>query len=125
MVFNKLSGQVSQILVGEKTPKKRGILPGIAGGAGVDVTLKAIDNLVGSPLQRFAGFNVPFLGNVGIIDAMNFLIFSGGGRNIKGGVIAVGGAKLVTGALPQFTSILSPNVSAGSPVASGILGAPQ
>ena len=75
MVLHGVTSKASMLLIGEKTPKKRGILPTVASGVGVDQTARAIDRLVGSPLQRFAGFNVPFLGNVGIIDALNFLIF--------------------------------------------------
>lgn len=124
-----ISSKASQLLVGEKAPKKRGILPTVASGVGVDITLRAIDKLVGSPMQRFAGFNVPFLGNVGIIDAMNFLIFSAGGRNIKGGVIAVAGAKLIVGGLPSIGaltgSIGSVTSGTASSVAQGTSGAPQ
>jgi len=115
------------LLIGERTPKKRGILPTAVSGIGVDVAMRTIDNLVGAPLQKFAGINLPFVGNVGVIDAMNFLIFSAGGRNIKGGVIAVAGAKVVTGTLPSLGSIQLPgSVTSGttSPVAGGIQGAP-
>ncbi len=127
MVLNGVTSKASLLFLGEKTPKKRGILPTVASGVGVDVTMRAIDRIVGSPLQKFAGFNVPFLGNVGVIDALNFLIFSAGGRNVKGGVIAVAGAKFVGGALPALGSIQLPgSVSAGTTasVASGVAGAP-
>lgn len=128
MVLNGVSTKASMVLLGERTAKKRGIIPTIASGAGVDVTMKAIDNLVGSPLQRFAGFNVPFIGPVGIIDAINFLIFSAGGRNMKGGITAVVGAKVVTGALPSIGNLIpgGQNLAAASPVGSGASsGAPQ
>lgn len=130
MVLKGVTSKASMILLGEKTPKKRGIIPTATGGVGVDVMLKTFDNFVGSPLQRFASFNLPFIGPVGPIDAINFLIFSAGGRNIKGGIIAVAAAKLITGgaSLGNITGFFggtsSPNVSQGSPVASGVAGAP-
>ena len=125
-ILSGVSSKASMVLLGERTAKKRGIIPTIASGAGVDVTLRAIDNLVGGNLQRFAGFNVPFVGNVGVIDAITFLIFSAGGRNIKGGVTAVVGAKVITGSLPSVASIIpGNNLSVSAPVANGALGAPQ
>ena len=72
MVLNGVTSKASLLFLGEKTPKKRGILPTVASGVGVDVTMRAIDRIVGSPLQKFAGFNIPFLGNVGVIDGLNF-----------------------------------------------------
>lgn len=128
MVLNGISSKASMVLLGERTAKKRGIIPTVASGVGVDMTLRAIDNLVGSPLQKVAGFNIPFLGNVGVIDALNFLIFSGGGKNMKGGITAVAGAKVVGGTLPAIGSISLPgSVNAGqnSAVAQGAQGAPQ
>lgn len=127
MVLNGVSSKASMVLLGERTAKKKGIIPTATGGVGVDMTLRAIDNLVGAPLQRFAGFNLPFVGNVGVIDALNFLIFSAGGKNLKGGITAVAGAKVVQGTLPALGSISLPgSVSAGtgSPVAAGQPGAP-
>ncbi len=115
------------IFLGDRQAKKKGIIPTVASGVGVDATMRALDRLAGSPLQRFAGFNVPFIGNVGIIDAVNFLIFSGGGKNMKGGLVAVAGAKFVGGTLPALGSVQLPgSVSAGSTAstASGIAGAP-
>lgn len=115
------------VLLGERTAKKRGIIPTVASGVGVDMTMRALDRLVGSPLQKFAGFAVPFIGNVGIIDAVNFLIFSGGGRNLKGGLVAVAGAKFVGGTLPAVSSLLPsavPGTSSTASVASGVAGAP-
>jgi len=115
------------VLLGDRQAKKKGIIPTVASGVGVDMTIRALDRLVGSPLQRFAGFNVPFIGNVGIIDALNFLIFSAGGKNMKGGIVAVAGAKFVGGTLPALGGIQLPgSVSAGSTAstASGIAGAP-
>ena len=116
------------VLLGERQAKKRGIIPTATGGIGVDMTLRAVDRLVGSPLTRFAGFNVPFVGNIGIIDAMNFLIFSAGGRNMKGGIVAVVGAKIVGGTLPALGTISLPgSVNAGqsTSLAQGASGAPQ
>jgi len=122
-----ISSKTSQILLGEKTVKKRGIIPTVASGVGVDMTLRAIDRIVGSPLQRFAGFNIPFLGNVGVIDALNFLIFSSGGKNMKSGLVAVAGAKVVGGTLPALGNIQLPgSVTSGTStsVAQGAAGAP-
>jgi len=114
------------VLLGERTAKKKGIIPTIAAGTGVDVTLRAVDNMLGGNLQRFAGFPIPFVGNLGVIDAINFLIFSAGGRNLKGGVTAVVGAKVITGSLPSIAGIIpGNNLSVSAPVANGATGAPQ
>lgn len=96
-------------------------------GVGIDMTIRAFDRLIGSPLQKFAGFNVPFVGNVGVIDAVTFLITSAGGKNIRQGAVAVAGAKFVGGTLPSLGGIQLPGsvtAGVGSPVASGIAGAP-
>lgn len=125
-----ISSKASMVLLGERTAKKRGIIPTATGGVGVDLMLKTFDNFVGSPLQRFASFNAPFIGPVGPIDALNFLIFSGGGKNLKGGIVAVVAAKFITGsgaAISQFGGLFGKggiNTSQNSTVASGAGGAP-
>jgi len=127
LVFKDISSKASMVLLGERTIKKRGIIPTMVGGIGVDMTLRAFDRLLGSPMQKFAGINVPFIGNVGIIDVVTFLIFSAGGKNMKGGIVSVAGAKFVGGTLPSIGSIQLPGsitAGTGSSVASGTAGAP-
>lgn len=126
MVFGGITSKASMVLLGERTAKKRGIIPTAVSGIGVDFVLKTADNFVGGPVQSFASIPVPLVGTVGVLDAINFLIFSQGGRNIRGGLTAVFAAKAAVGALPLLGTISLPNrVSGGqgSPVASGVQGA--
>lgn len=127
MVFGKTAGRASQILLGERSTKKKAIIPTIVMGVGIDMTLRAVDRLIGSPLQRFAGINIPFVGNVGVIDLATFLVTSSGGKNIKQGAVAVAGAKFIGGTLPSLGNIQLPGqvtAGQGSGVAAGAAGAP-
>ena len=109
-------------------PKSGGLVQNAVTGIGFDQLARAVDSVVGSPVQGIFNFNFPFIGPVGIIDVVNYLLHSGGKIISKKGIIAVGAAKFVTGALPSIGGIALPSVgnvgvSASSPVASGVQGA--
>ena len=101
-----------QIFLGEQKAK-RGILPTIVSGVGFDLTAKMIDNTFGSPVQRIASFNIPFIGPIGPIDVINFFIH-GGPRNLRGGFTAIIGAKAITGTLSNIGPFRLPGASPGS-----------
>jgi len=109
-------------------PKSGGIVQNAITGIGFDQLARAVDSVVGSPVQSIFSFNLPVIGGVGIIDVINYLLHSQGKIISKNGIIAVGAAKFVTGALPAIGGIAIPSignvgVSASSPVASGVQGA--
>jgi len=109
-------------------PKSGGIVQNAITGIGFDQLARAVDSVVGSPVQGIFSFNLPFIGGVGIIDVINYLLHSGGKIISKNGIVAVGAAKFVTGTLPAIGGIAIPSignvgVSASSPVASGVQGA--
>jgi len=106
-ILQKPLQSVSKTLLGEAGGKKRGIVPTIVLGTGADQTMRALDNVLGSPLQRIFGFNLPFLGNVGVIDLINYLIFAGGFKISTQGLMAVAGAKAVGGVLPVLSGVLN------------------
>lgn len=111
-ILEKPTNKVRTIILGEKTDKKKGVIPTVVSGTGADLTMKAIDGVFGSPVQRFASINLPVIGPVGPIDVINFLIH-GGFRNIRSGLTAVIGAKVVTGGLRTIGPFALPG--AGSP----------
>lgn len=96
-------------------PKSKGIIQNSVTGIGATALLQTVDNLIGSPAQRF-GLVIPFIGiRVSLIDLANYLIHSDGKFKIsKNGLIAVGAAKAVSGAI-SFSGLtaLGSNVSAG------------
>ena len=109
-------------------PSSSGLVANAVTGIGFDQLARAVDGVVGSPVQGIFSFNVPIIGPVGIIDLINYLVHSQGKIVSKKGLIAVGAAKFVTGALPAIGGISIPSignvgVSASSPVASGVQGA--
>jgi len=109
-------------------PKSGGIVQNAVTGIGFDQLARAVDSVVGSPVQGIFNFNLPFIGGVGIIDVVNYFLHSGGKIISKNGFVAVGAAKFVTGTLPAIGGIAIPSignvgVSASSPVASGVQGA--
>ena len=121
MVFgSKSAGKVSQVLVGERSPGRRGIIPTAVLGTGVLVTLTAVDTqLLGG---RISAISIPLPGlniRLGIIDGINFLIFFQGPKRIRSAVTAVLGSKLITGAVNIGTLI--PGLAGGLP--SGIAAA--
>lgn len=135
MVFgSKATGRVSQVLVGERSPGKRGIIPTAVLGTGVLVSLTAVDTqLLGGRISVIS-VPVPLLNiRVGIIDLINFLIFFQGPKRTRSAITAVLGSKLITGAVNIGTLI--PGLAGGLPggiaaaggssaVAAGSQGAP-
>ena len=135
MVLKAQTQRVAQILTGEKTPSKRGIIPTAILGTGVLVSLTALDTqLLGGRLTSIFSFPIPFLNiRVGLIDIINGLIFFQGKTRTKSAVTAVLGSKLITGAVSIGTLI--PQLAGGTPsgiaaaggssaLAAGSLGAP-
>jgi len=131
---SKSIGRVSQVLVGEKSPGKKGIIPTAVMGTGVFVTLQALDSaILGSRLNSI-GVNIPgTTTRFSIIDGINFLIFFSGKGRLKSGVTAVVGSKLITGAVsiaglvPGLGGGLPSGIAAAggsSGVAAGSSGAP-
>ncbi len=134
MVFGKTTGRVSQVLVGERTPGKKGIIPTAVLGTGVLVSLTALDTqLLGGRISSIS-VPLPILGvRVGIIDLINFLIFFQGPKRTRSAVTAVLGSKLITGAvsigalIPGLAGGLPGGIAAAggsSAVAAGSQGAP-
>lgn len=129
MVFKGATSKVSNILVGEKTTKKRGLIPTAVIGAGAEAGMRMIDNIVGGPVQRIFSVNAPFIGTLGPIDFINFMIFSNGAKNIRSGVTAVIGAKIILGgglagvALPSLGTA-GINLAQQSSTAAGQSGGP-
>lgn len=117
---SKSVGRVSQVLVGERSPGKRGIIPTAVLGTGVLVSLTAVDTqLLGG---RISSISVPLPGlniRLGIIDLINFLIFFQGAKRTRSAITAVLGSKLITGAVNIGTLI--PGLAGGLP--SGIAAA--
>ena len=131
---SKSVGRVSQVLVGERSPGKRGIIPTAVLGTGVLVSLTAVDTqLLGG---RISSISVPLPGlniRLGIIDLINFLIFFQGAKRTRSAITAVLGSKIITGAVNIGTLI--PGLRGGLPggiaaaggssaVAAGSQGAP-
>ena len=121
MVLKAQVQRVSQVLTGEKTPAKRGIIPTAILGTGVLVSLTALDTqLLGGRLTSIFSFPIPFLNiRVGLIDIINGLIFFQGKTRTKSAVTAVLGSKLITGAVN--IGKLIPQLAGGTP--SGIAAA--
>jgi len=117
---SKSVGRVSQILVGQKQPSQRGIIPTAILGTGVFVSLTALDTqLLGGRLSAIS-FPLPGLGiRFGLVDVINFLIFFQGSKRLRSAVTAVGGSKIITGAVNIGT--LVPGLAGGLP--SGIAAA--
>ena len=129
MVFKGTTQKVSKVLIGEKDAKKRGLLPTAVIGAGAEAAMRMIDNIVGGPIQRLFSVQAPFVGTLGPIDFINFMIFSNGAKNIRQGITAVIGAKVILGgglsgiALPALGSA-GINLSEQSSTAAGQTGGP-
>ena len=130
MVLKAQVQRVSQILTGEKTPSKRGIVPTAILGTGVLISLTALDTqLLGGRLTSIFSFPIPVLNiSVGLIDLINGLIFFQGKTRMKSAVTAVLGSKIITGAvqigtlIPQFGT--TPATGGASALAAGSEGAP-
>ena len=130
MVAKAQVQRVAQILIGEKAPSKRGIIPTAILGTGVLVSLTALDTqLLGGRLTSIFSFPIPFLNiRVGLIDIINGLIFFQGKTRTKSAVTAVLGSKLITGAVSIGTLIpqlgATPATGGASALAAGSEGAP-
>jgi hypothetical protein len=122
MMLEGTTGKARKFLIGEQQPRKKGIIPTAVSGVGTDITLRFVDRLVGSPLQRFATFPLPVIGGVGVIDIINFLV-NGGPRNMRGGATAVIGAKVMTAGLTSLGPIRIPATQT-NPTGSTIAQAP-
>ncbi len=126
---SKQISRLSKSLTGESSPGKKGIIPTVILGTGVDVSLRALDStLLGNRLSAIS-IPLPGIGSFGIIDGINFLIFFSGKGKLKSAVTAVVGAKLVTGAVSIGSLVggLPGGVAAAggsSGVAAGSTGAP-
>ena len=95
---------------GKIVPTSKGIIQNVVTGIGADQTMRLIDNVVGSPVQKIFSFNLPIIGNVGPIDFLNYVAHAGGFKISKKGFIAVGASKLVAGTLSNIGPIRLPNV---------------
>ena len=108
-------------------PQSRTMIQAGFTGIGFDQGMKAVDNLIGSPLQKTLSFNLPILGSVGLIDIINYMTHAGGLKVSKKGIAAVGASKFVQGVLPSIggfqlptgtaaTSSIGSNPSSGAPI---------
>ena len=95
---------------GKIVPTSKGIIQNVVTAIGADQTMRLIDNVVGSPVQKIFSFNLPIIGNVGPIDFLNYVAHAGGFKISKKGFIAVGASKLVAGTLSNIGPIRLPNV---------------
>ena len=95
-------------------PASKGILQNSVTGIGADRLLRILDGMVGSPVQRIFSFNIPVLGSIGPIDVINYVGHAGGFKISRKGFIAVGAAKLASGALTQIGGISLPGSVGGS-----------
>jgi len=129
LVLKGVRTKVSQVLLGEKEVKKRGVIPTALMGVGLEAGLRAADNIVGGPIQRLFSVNAPFVGTIGPLDAIVFLVMSNGFKNVRGGLTAVIGAKVILGGALAAISPVSIgtrgiNLSEQSSTASGQSGGP-
>jgi len=106
------------------TSRPKAVITNIVTGTGSDQFMRALDNIFGSPLQRVFSVQIPFLGNVGPIDVINYAIHAGGLKFSTTGFVAVAGAKFVGGTLPVLSGSLAipglnrvanPNVTPSGP----------
>ena len=95
---------------GKIVPTSKGIIQNVVTGIGADQTMRLIDNVVGSPVQKIFSFNLPIIGNVGPIDFLNYVAHAGGFKISKKGFIAIAASKLVAGTLSNIGPIRLPNV---------------
>lgn len=118
---SKTAGRISTVLVGQRAPGARGIIPTAILGTGVLVSLTALDTqLLGGRVTTAFSVPLPGLGvRLGLIDGINFLIFFQGPKRLKSAITAVLGSKIITGAVNIGT--LVPGLGGGTP--SGIAAA--
>jgi len=104
--LQKTSMKFRRTLLGDSSPKKA-IVVNVVTGTGVDTVLRAVDNVFGSPAQRIFAIQVPIIGNVGPIQAANYLIHAGGLKASLPGLIAVLGSVLVRGGIGSISNVLA------------------
>lgn len=106
------------------TSRSKAIVANIVTGTGADQVMRAADNIFGSPLQRVFSVQIPFLGNVGPIDVINYAVHAGGLKFSTTGIVAVAGAKFIGGtlpvlsgalAIPGLNTVANPNVTPSGP----------
>lgn len=96
---------------GKIVPASKGVIQNFVTGVGADQTMRLIDNVFGSPVQKIFSVNLPLIGNVGPIDFLNYVAHAGGFKVSKKGLIAVGAAKVSAGVLPSIGPIRLPSVT--------------
>lgn len=96
---------------GKIVPTSKGIIQNFVTGVGTDQTMRLMDNIVGSPVQKIFSVNLPIIGNVGPIDFLNYVAHAGGFKISKKGLIAVAAAKIASGVLPSIGPIKLPSVT--------------
>lgn len=104
----------------------RGMLGTAAGGIGTHTLMTAVDNVTGGNAQRIFSVNLPVLGPTGLIDFLTYIVYANGLKVSKRGIIALGAAKFVAGALPSLSGLVAGQSAAGgsSAVSAGGAGAP-
>ena len=93
---------------GKIVPTSKGIIQNFVTGVGADQTMRIVDNVFGSPVQRIFSVNLPILGSIGPIDFLNYIAHAGGFKVSKKGFIAVGAAKVAGGVLQSIGPIRLP-----------------
>lgn len=91
-------------------PTSKGILQLATTGIGADSLMRILDNIVGGPIQKIFSVNLPLIGNVGPIDALNYVAHAGGFKISKKGLIAVAAAKMASGVLTNIGPLRLPSV---------------
>ena len=124
-MVTSISKPLGKTLLGQ-TSAKKGIVVNMVTGTGVGNTLRAVDNIVGSPLQRIFSLPLPVIGTVGPLDLINYVIHTGGRLtgNVTSGLSAVVGDKVISGGLgslagslpiPGVSQVANPNVTPSGP----------
>ena len=110
MSISKPIDTVRKTFLGEKSVTKRGIIPTAVSGTGAEIAMKSVDNIFGGVVQNLMSVNLPIVGTIGPIDFINFMIH-GGPRNIRQGITAVIGSKVLVGGLRSLGPISLPGSS--------------
>ena len=93
-------------LIRKAVPASKGIIQTSVTGIGFNTVAAVVDGIFGSPVQRIFSFNLPFIGPVGPLDVLNYVIHAGGLKLSKKGLIAVLAAKAAqTGAIAGFNIV--------------------
>ena len=104
MVLKQITKVTSKII----PATGKGILQNAVTGIGADRVMRLIDGVVGSPVQRLFSFNLPVIGTVGPIEALNYFGHSRGKLVSRAGIIALLSAKIAQQALTQIGPIRLP-----------------